>query len=137
MQKVPRLPVLLLITGASLPALHAQQTPQKSVAAHPLRLAFIAPYIPPVSGLPVSADYVIQTQQAPVDGQSETLQSTTLVARDSDGRIRHELHDYVPASFTKKPPSMCVVLLDPVARLFHILNPVLQTDDSNGPILRT
>jgi hypothetical protein len=129
MQNVPRLPVLLLITGAALSALHAQHTPQKSVAAHPLRIAYIAPYIPPVSGLPVSADYVIQIQEAPVGGQSETWHSTTLVARDSNGRIRHELREYVPPSFTKKPPSMCVVLLDPVARLIHTLDPVLQTDD--------
>jgi hypothetical protein len=104
MQSVPRLPVLLLSTGAALLVLHAQQTPQKSAAARPLRIALIAPNIPPVSGIPVSAEYVIQTEQPPAGWRSETWHSTTLVARDPNGRIRHELHEYVPTSFTKNPP---------------------------------
>jgi hypothetical protein len=62
-------------------------------------------------------------------GRSETWHSRTQVARDPNGRIRHELHDYVPESFTKEPPLLCVVLLDPVARLSHTLDPVLRTDD--------
>jgi hypothetical protein len=129
MQSIPRLPILLLITGTALSALQAQQIPQKSPAARPLRIALIAPYIPPVSGLPVSVEYVIQSEHLPAGGRSEAWHSSTLVARDSDGRIRHELHDHVPASFTKEPPLLCVVLLDPVARLIHTLDPVLQTDD--------
>jgi hypothetical protein len=129
MQSLPRLPVLLLITGAALPALHTQQNPQESAAVHPRRIAFVAPYTPPVSGIPVSAEYVIQTERPPAGGQSEIWHSTTQVARDADGRIRHELRDYVPASFTQKPPLFCVILLDPVTRLSHTLDPVLQTDD--------
>jgi hypothetical protein len=129
MQSVPRLRVLLLITGAALVAIHAQQTPQTSAAVHPIRISLVAPYIPPVSGVPVSAEYVIQVEHPPSAGQSEALHSVTRVARDPDGRIRRELRDYVPASFTKEPPLQGVVLLDPVARLSHILDPVLRTDD--------
>jgi hypothetical protein len=53
MQSVPRLPVLLLITGAALLALHGQRTPKKPTAVRPGRIPFIAPYIPPLSGVSV------------------------------------------------------------------------------------
>jgi hypothetical protein len=110
-------------------AIYAQLPPKHFVPAHPPQIAFVAPYIPPVSGIPVSAEYAIQVEHPPSSGGSGTLHTSTLVARDSSGRIRHELHDSVPASFTKEPPLQGVVLLDSVARLTHCLDPVLRTDD--------
>jgi hypothetical protein len=124
MPRVPRPPFLLLIAAA---ALLAQQPSPKS-PTRPRPFAFQVPYIPPVSVLPFSAEYAIQIQKPLAGGGSETWHSTTQVARDSNGRIRHELYGYVPASFTKEPPLLCVILSDRVARLTHTLDPVLRTD---------
>jgi hypothetical protein len=109
--------------------LNAQQTFPKTANAPSRRFSLLLPNTPTVSGAPFTAKYEIQVQK-PLDGRrSEMWQSTTSVARDSRGRIRHELHEYVPDSFTKEPPLQSVIIIDPVARIQHTLDPVLQTDD--------
>ncbi|MGA7654925.1 MAG: hypothetical protein WBW68_20900 [Terracidiphilus sp.] len=129
MPRVPRLASVLLIAAAAVLALHAQQTSQKSAKVLPRPFALLVPYIATVAGKPFTAAYPIKVQRPLAAGGSETWQSTTLVARDLSGRTRHELHDYVPASFTKEPPVLSVILTDPVARLIHILNPAISMDD--------
>ncbi len=129
MQRTPRLSVLALMPAAAFLVLPAQQTPQRPASLFPPRFAFVAPYIPPVSGAPFSANYAIEEQRPLATGGTETLHSITRVARDSNGRIRQELHDYLPPSVATEPRLMCVVLFDRVARLSHILDPVLRTDD--------
>ena len=129
MQRVSRLPLLLLIAGAALLVLRAQQTSPKAAQVHPHQAAWLAPYVPPIAGTPFTAEYTIRAEKPLAGEGSDTWHSITRVARDSDGRIRHELHGSVPATSTKAPPLACVVLSDPVARLSHTLDPVLHTDD--------
>jgi hypothetical protein len=128
MQRISGLLFLLLIVGAGA-TLNAQQASRKSAKVLRREFSLLLPFTPTVTGAPFTAEYEIQVQQPLGGGGSETWQSTTLVARDSSGRIRHELHDYVPASFTKEPPLQSVILTDPVARLRHTLDPVRKTDD--------
>lgn len=129
MQLVSRLPILLLIAWAALLSLHGQQTPQKSAKVLPRSLSLLVPYVPTVSGASFTANYEVQMQQPLASGGSESWHSTTLVARDSSGRIRHELYAYAPASFTKEPPLLWIVLTDPVARLRHLVDPARRTEN--------
>ncbi|HEY2861333.1 MAG TPA: hypothetical protein VGJ21_23185 [Terracidiphilus sp.] len=111
MQRMSRLPLLLLMGGVFVLALPAQQTAPKLASYRPF--AYLAPFVPTVSGIPVSAHYVIHVDKALAGGGSEAWRSTTQVARDSHGRIAHELHDYVPASFDNDPPLLALILSDP------------------------
>lgn len=129
MQRFRGLSLLLGVAAAAGAALNTQQTSRKAANVLPRRYAYLVPFTPSVSGLPFSAQYVIQIEEPQAGASGETWHSTTLVARDADGRIRRELHDYVPVTFTKEPPLFGVMLTDPVSRLRHTLDPVLQTDD--------
>ncbi len=126
---VPRLPFLLLMTGSAFLTLNAHQIPQNTAKVLPRPFALDLPYVPTVTGKPFTAEYQIQIVRPLPSGGSETWQTTTPVARDSSGRTRHELHDYVPPSFTKEPPLLNVILTDPVARLIHVLDPAISMDD--------
>ena len=129
MQRIPGLPFLFLIIGVVSVTLNAQQTSPKTAKTPSHRFSLLLANTPTVTGAPFTAEYEIQVQK-PLDGRgSEMWQSTTSVARDSSGRIRHELHEYVPDSFTREPPLQSVILIDPVARIRHTLDPVRQTDD--------
>ena len=129
MQRIPGLPFLFLIMGVVSVTLNAQQTFQKTTDAPSRRFSLLLPNTPTVSGAPFTAEYEIQVQKPLEGGGSEMWQSTTSVARDSRGRIRHELHEYVLDSFTKEPPLQSVIIIDPVARIRHTLDPIRQTDD--------
>lgn len=61
----------------------------------------------------------------------------TQVARDASGRVRHELYDYVPASFTQNPPLLGVTLQDPVARLSHSLDSFFEPMIGDGSTSHT
>ena len=61
-------------------------------------------------------------------GGTETVRSTTRVVRDSQGRLRYDLCEYVPALFTTEPPLGFVVLMDPISRLGHILDTAHEID---------
>lgn len=128
-QRIPGPLLLLLIIGAAVVTLTAQQSLPKPAKAPSHPFSLLLPNTPTVTNAPFTAEYEIRVQRPLHDGDSETWQSTTLVARDSSGRIRHELHDYVPSSFTQQPPLQSVILTDPVARIRHTLDPVRQTDD--------
>lgn len=129
MQRVFRLPFLLLIVGVAGLILKAQQTSRRSANAPPRSFSLLVPEIPTIAGAPFTAKYEIQVQRTLDDSGSEIWRSVTRVARDSRGRIWHELHDYVPASFTQEPPLQSVVITDPISRLRHTLDPVRQIDD--------
>lgn len=118
---------LLLIAIAALP-LPAQPSPQRSAALHSRTVTFLAPFVQPVAGAPVTATYSIEVERPMAAGGTETLHSITQVARDSQGRVRHELHEYVPESQKAARPPFAVILTDPVARLSHILDIVSRTD---------
>jgi hypothetical protein len=129
MPRVPRLPFLLLIAGAALFPLDAQQNSNQpaNVAARPF--AFILPFIPPVSGSPVTVEYAVKVERPPVAGAPQAWRSVVQVARDSNGRIWHELHEYLPQSSTANAKLLFVVFTDPIARLSHLMTPADRIDD--------
>jgi len=57
------------------------------------------------------------------DGSSFQRKTAALIARDSQGRIRNESHEVLPASSKKKPVIYSVHLYDPESRLNTFLNP--------------
>lgn len=126
MQRIPGLPSLLLVSTAL--ALQAQPSPQRVAALHSRTATFLAPFVPPIPGVPLTATYNIEVEQPLAGGGSEILHSITRVARDSHGRVRHELHAYAPALPSGVPPLLYVTLSDPVARLSHILDIDRRTD---------
>lgn len=127
MQRIFGLLSLLLIAAVA-PALQAQQSAKNSAAPRSQTATFLAPFVPLVAGAPVTATYDIEVERPLAGGGTETLHSVTHVARDAQGRVRHELHGYVPASQMGEPPLLYVILSDPVARLSHVLDPQQRTD---------
>jgi len=127
MQRIHRLPVLLLITGTAVLHLHPQQKAQSSATAPSRLFTLLAPFIPRVSGAPVTATFAIGVEQPLVGGGTETLNSITHVARDSKGRIRQELRQFVLSS-TGEPPLMGVLIANPVSHTIETLDPVHRMD---------
>ncbi len=127
MQRIPRLPIFLLIAGAAVLTADAQQTAQASLEFPTESLAFLLPFLPSIPRAPVSATFVIQVAQPLPNGGTETWRSMTLLARDSSGRTRYELHKLIPSS-PGEPPLLYVVLLDPLSHERQTLDPVRRID---------
>jgi hypothetical protein len=127
MQRLPRLPLFLLINAAAVLALNAQQAAQAVAAPPSQSLAFLLPFLPSISNAPVTATFVIQVARPLPSGGTETWQGMTQVARDSSGRTRYELHKLVPSS-PGQPPMLYVVLMDPLSHTRQTLDPVRRID---------
>jgi hypothetical protein len=123
-----RLPLLVSVTVAAVFTLSAQQAPQEPAAALFRPNDLLTPFLAPVSGAPVTATFVIVTEWTRGDGSTETLGSTFQVARDSGGRISHELRKLEPAAFTGAPPLLGVVLYNPRTETSQTIDPVNRTD---------
>lgn len=80
-------------------------------------------FVTPVRNAPFSAEVVQEMRQVLKDGSSFQRKTAGLIARDSQGRIRNESHEVLPASSTKKPVIYSVHLYDPESRQDTILNP--------------
>jgi hypothetical protein len=106
----------------------AQQAAQERSAALFRPNALLTPFLAPVSGAPVTATFVVVTKWTRSDGSTETLGCTFQVARDSNGRISHELRKLEPASFTGEPPLLGVVLYDPRSETNQTIDPINRTD---------
>jgi hypothetical protein len=125
-------PFLLLITGSTVLALQAQQTAQKPTVYIARPFAYLLPSVPTVSGAPVTATFAVRLERPLAGGGARSLKSMTLVARDSDGRIRRELHEYVPESTSGEPRLICMVLDDPRSRTRQVLDPILRSDSKQS-----
>jgi hypothetical protein len=113
--------------GAAL-TLSAQQAVQTPATALNRPSALLNPFLAPVSGVPVTATFVIKMEWPHGYGGTETFGSTFQVARDSRGRISHELREFVPASSAGAPPLLGVVLFDPHTSTSHTIDPANRTD---------
>lgn len=80
-------------------------------------------YVTPIAGVPFSAVVVIESKRALSDGAMETRRSQALIARDSRGRIRNEMHVMVPDDFTGIPPLISAHIFDPETRISYFLDP--------------
>ncbi len=80
-------------------------------------------FVTPVSGAPFSAEVEQDVAQVLKDGSVFHRKTAALIARDSQGRIRNESHEVLPASSTQKPVILSIHIYDPETRLNTFLNP--------------
>jgi hypothetical protein len=80
-------------------------------------------FVTPVPGAPFSAEVEQDMAQVLKDGSVFHRKTAALIARDSQGRIRNESHEVLPASSTRKPTILSVHIYDPQTRLNTFLNP--------------
>jgi hypothetical protein len=69
----------------------------------------------PVSGRPFSARSTTEWTRKLEDGTVVRNHLLTVVARDSQGRIYRERHDFVPTDSNQQSPLLAIRILDPVA----------------------
>ncbi len=70
----------------------------------------------PVTGKPFSGRDSIEWTRTLEDGSVLTTHLTALVARDSEGRIRRERTNFVPANSNQQSKPMDLIILDPAER---------------------
>jgi hypothetical protein len=71
--------------------------------------------VPPIANAPFSAKVVVTWDQPLVGGGTASRKYYTLVARDSQGRVRRETRGFVPADSDAEPPLRSFTILDPVS----------------------
>jgi len=71
--------------------------------------------IPAVANSPFRARVVVTWDRQLNDGSTQSRQYYTMVARDSQGRVRRETREFVPANSSEEPPLRSFTILDPVA----------------------
>jgi len=77
-----------------------------------------------VKGVPYSAKAIVETSQTLADGTKITHQSTALVARDGEGRLRREQRiDRLGPIEISGEPQLRIFIMDPVARLTYVIDP--------------
>lgn len=80
-------------------------------------------FVTPVPGAPFSAEVVRVMTQVLRDGSSFQRKTAATIARDSQGRIRNERHEVLPATSTRKPTLLSIHIYDPETRMSTLLNP--------------
>jgi hypothetical protein len=71
--------------------------------------------IPPIADAPFTAKVVVTWNKPLVGGGMVSRKYYTLVARDSQGRVRREIRGFVPADSAAEPPLRTFTILDPVS----------------------
>jgi hypothetical protein len=80
-------------------------------------------FVTPVAGQPLSATVTIEVKRELKDGSVWQRTATSLIARDSQGRIHNEAHEFVSLGQDRKSALMSVHIYDPQTRLNTFLNP--------------
>lgn len=101
--------LLLCLAFAAIPSI-SQQVPAGSVGN---RIQGIE--IPPIGGAPFTAKEVVTWNKPLVGGGTDSRKYYTMVARDSQGRVRREMRQFVPANSAAEPPLRSFTILDPVS----------------------
>jgi hypothetical protein len=78
--------------------------------------------IPTVANAPFAARVVVTWSRQLDDGSTQSRQYYTMVARDSQGRVRRETREFVPANSSEEPPLRSFTIFDPVAATRTICN---------------
>lgn len=99
----------LCIAFAAVPAI-SQEVAVGSVRAHIEGIA-----IPPIADAPFTAKVVVTWNKPLVGGGIASKKYYTLVARDSQGRVRRETREFIPADSAAEPPLRSFTILDPVS----------------------
>ena len=71
--------------------------------------------IPPIADAPFTAKVVVTWDQPLLGGSTVSRRYYTLVARDSQGRVRREMREFLPAESAAEPPLRSFTILDPVS----------------------
>jgi len=71
--------------------------------------------IPPIANAPFTAKVLVTWNRPLVGGGTVPRKYYTLVARDSQGRVRRETRGFIPADSTAEPPLRTFTILDPVS----------------------
>ncbi len=99
----------LCVVLAAAPAI-SQQIPAGTVRTHIEGIP-----IPPISGAPFTAKVIVTWNKPQVGGGVLALKYYTFVARDSQGRVRREIREFIPADSTAEPTLRTFTILDPIA----------------------
>lgn len=99
----------LCIAFAAVPA-SSQEAAVGTVRAHIEGIA-----IPPIADAPFTAKVVVTWNEPLVGGGVASRKYYTLVARDSQGRVRREMRGFVPTDSAAEPPLRSFTVLDPVS----------------------
>ena len=71
--------------------------------------------IPAVANAPFTARVAVTWNKPLVGGGTVSRKYYTLVARDSQGRVRREIREFVPADSNDEPPLRSFTILDPLS----------------------
>jgi len=100
----------LCFASAAVPAI-SQEVPVGTVRTHIEGIE-----IPPIADAPFTAKVVVVWNKPLVGGGTVSRKYYTLVARDSQGRVRRETRGFVSADSAEEPPLRSFTILDPVSR---------------------
>jgi beta-lactamase regulating signal transducer with metallopeptidase domain len=108
-------------TSGPMPSVDYDKTQRMAMQSSPAFSGGV--FVSPVPGAPFSAIAVQEMTQVLADGTSFERKTIEPIARDSQGRIRNERRQVLPASSTEVPDLLLVHLYDPNTRVNLYLNP--------------
>jgi hypothetical protein len=107
--------VILLGLLASTAFATAQTVSQTSTADGRIHTRIEGIDIPSITAAPFTARVVVTWNQPLIGGGMVSRTYYTVVARDSQGRVRRETRDFIPANSSAEPPLRSFAITDPVA----------------------
>jgi len=99
----------LVIAFAAVPAV-SQEAPVGTVRTHIEGIQ-----IPPIPDAPFTAKVVVTWDKPLVGGGTVSRKYYTLVARDSQGRVRRETREFIAADSAAEPPLRSFTIVNPVS----------------------
>jgi len=116
-----RILIVIAVLVSLFGAMHVSTAQNSAMSSAPAFSGGV--FVTPVPGAPFTAEVEQYMTQVLKDGSSFQRKTTAHIARDSQGRIRNESHEVLPASSARKPVIFSVHIYDPDARLNTFLNP--------------
>jgi hypothetical protein len=107
--------VILLSVLASATFATAQTVSPSPVADGVIHTRIEGIDIPSITAAPFTAKIVVTWNQPLIGGGTVSRKYYTQVARDSQGRVRRETRNFIPASSNAEPPLRSFAITDPVA----------------------
>jgi hypothetical protein len=113
--------IVIAVLVSCFVAMHASMAQDRAMSSAPAFSGGV--FVTPVPAAPFSAEAEQDMTQVLKDGSSFHRKTAALIARDSQGRIRNESHEVLPASSTQKPAILSIHIYDPETRLNTFMNP--------------
>jgi hypothetical protein len=107
--------VILLGLLASTALVSAQTASQASTTDGQIHTRIDGIDIPSINAAPFTAKVLVTWNQPLIGGGTVSRKYYTLVARDTQGRVRRETRAFVPADSNAEPPLLSFAITDPVA----------------------